>query len=285
MAKNSSKEVRMYLRIRNLCGLLGIILPWLALFSAGIANHPGNDWWWSISATYYQSPALVAVLVPACLVLISYIGYDAMDNLLTTSAGIAGLGIVLFPCKVSWLETGTRVGFFQIPMEVSHTVHGICAAIFFLAIALNSIFQFTKTRKTMTERKKLRNKIYRICGYGMLVLEVVFFVVRVTNAPGFWTMILEILLLLLFGIAWLVKGEAFPFLNDTEEDLAGAEIAETAGVAVADAAEVADAAGAELVDAELADAAEVADAAGVEPADAGVGASGDAADAAGGGSR
>lgn len=34
-------------------------------------------------------------------------------------------------------------------------------------------------------------------------------------------MILEILLLLLFGFAWLVKGRTFPFLNDTEEDLKG----------------------------------------------------------------
>ena len=66
------KEKIMYLRIRNLCGLLGIILPWLALFSAGIAKpHPSNEWWWSISATYYQAPVLVGVLTPASIVLIS----------------------------------------------------------------------------------------------------------------------------------------------------------------------------------------------------------------------
>lgn len=74
-----TKEEKMYLRIRNLCGLLGMVLPWLALFSAGIADHPSSDWWWSISATYYQSPALVGVLVPASLVLMCYIGYDDVD--------------------------------------------------------------------------------------------------------------------------------------------------------------------------------------------------------------
>ena len=31
-------------------------------------------------------------------------------------------------------------------------------------------------------------------------------------------MILEVVLLMLFGFAWLVKGEAFPFLNDKEEE-------------------------------------------------------------------
>ena len=230
MAKNSTKEVRMSLRIRNLCGLLGIILPGLALFSASIAAHPGEDWWWSLSATYYQSPALVGVLVPACIVLISYIGYDLVDNLLTSAAGIMGLGIVLFPCKVSWIADGTPVGFFQIPVEISHYIHAGCAALFFLAIAFNSIFQFTRSNKTMTDRKKLRNKIYRICGYGMLAVEVIFFLSRVIPAaPRYLAMILEIVLLLLFGIAWLVKGQAFPFLNDVEEDTSAASSEPDAG--------------------------------------------------------
>ena len=217
MAANTTKEGRMYLRIRNLCGLLGVILPWLALFSAGIADHPSSEWWWSISATYYQSPALVGVLVPAAIVLISYIGYDNVDNFITSLSGTFGLGIVLFPCKVSWIPDGTPVGFFQLPIETSNIIHTVCAALFFLTIAINSICQFTKSGPVMTDRKRIRNRIYRICGYGMLVLELAFVVVRLLGAPGYVVMILEILLLHLFGFAWLVKGEAFPFLNDKEE--------------------------------------------------------------------
>ena len=221
MAKYSTKEGRMYLRIRNLCGILGVSLPWLALFSSGIAEHPGNDWWWSISATYYQSPALVGVLVPAALVLISYIGYDNTDNFLTSLAGIFGLGIVLFPCKVSWIPDGTPVGFFQMPVEMSHIVHVVCAGLFFLTIAVNSIFQFTKSGAEMTDRKIIRNRIYRICGFGMIAVEAVFLYTYVTKAPGYIAMILEIILLNLFGFAWLVKGGAFPFLNDKEEEKPG----------------------------------------------------------------
>ena len=217
MAANTTKEGRMYLRIRNLCGLLGVILPWLALFSAGIADHPSSEWWWSISATYYQSPALVGVLVPAAIVLISYIGYDNVDNFITSLSGTFGLGIVLFPCKVSWIPDGTPVGFFQLPIETSNIIHTVCAALFFLTIAINSICQFTKSGPVMTDRKRIRNRIYRICGYGMLVLELAFVVMRLLGAPGYVVMILEILLLHLFGFAWLVKGEAFPFLNDKEE--------------------------------------------------------------------
>ena len=43
-----SKERKMYIRIRNVCGLLGVVLPWLALFSAGLTHHPRPEWWWSI---------------------------------------------------------------------------------------------------------------------------------------------------------------------------------------------------------------------------------------------
>ena len=219
MGEIINKEKKMYLRIRNLCGLLGIILPWLALFSAGIADHPSEDWWWSLSATYYLSPALGGVLVPACIVLISYIGYYSLDNFITSLAGTFGLGIVLFPCKVSWIAEGTPVGFFQIPVEVSHIVHVICSALFFFTIAMNSIFQFTRTKGDVTDRKRVRNIIYRVCGSGMLVLLAVLAIMRLLKAPGYFAMIIEIVLLLLFGIAWLVKGEAFPFLNDKKNNL------------------------------------------------------------------
>ena len=169
-----TKEKKMYLRIRNLCGILGIVLPWLALLSAGIADHPSKEWWWSISATYYQSPALVGVLIPACLVLITYVGYDKLDNIITTLSGIFGLGIVLFPCKVHWIEAGTHVGFFQLPIQTSNILHTACAALFFLLLAYNSAFLFTKTGGEMTERKKIRNKIYKFCGWGMIIVELCF---------------------------------------------------------------------------------------------------------------
>ncbi len=218
MPTNKTKEEKMYLRIRNVCGLLGIILPWLALFSAGIARpHPGNEWWWSISATYYQSPAMVGVLVPACIVLISYIGYDKWDNWITTLSGIFGLCIVLFPCNVNWIENGTPVGFFQVPIHISHIIHTVSAALFFILIACNSIFLFTLSNGNITPRKRIRNIIYRVCGIGMLAMELAFAVIMLCGAPQYLIMIVEIVLLHLFGISWLVKGEAFPFLNDTED--------------------------------------------------------------------
>ena len=217
MVEQYKKERKMYMRVRNLCGILGVVLPWLALFSAGVAEHPSTEWWWSISATYYQSPALVGVLCPASLVLISYIGYNSLDNWITTLSGIFGLGVVLFPCRVSWIPDGTPVGFFQIPIEISTHLHTVCASLFFLLIAFNSFFLFTKSGGEITDRKRIRNRIYRICGAGMLFIELVFALLTLFDAPGYCVMIVEIILLHLFGFAWLTKGEAFPCFNDVEQ--------------------------------------------------------------------
>ena len=217
MAQKSTKEVKMYLRIRNLCGLLGILLPWIALFSAGIKLDKPDGWWWSISATYYQSDALVGVLVPACIVLMSYIGYDRVDNFITTLTGLFGLGIVLFPCKVDWIADGSTVGFFQLPIEFSQKIHTACAVLFFLCAAINTLCQFTRHGATMTPQKKVRNVIYRICGWGMIGLLVLLIALVLLKAPGWVVMVSEILLLHLFGFAWVVKGEFFPFLNDKDD--------------------------------------------------------------------
>lgn len=209
---------RSYRKIRNQCGILGMLLPWFALFSAGIAQHPGPDWWWSISATYYQSPALVAVLVPACLVLFNYIGYDPLDRIITNLSALFGLGIVLFPCKVGWIPDGTPVGFFQLPIQISNCFHLACAGLFFFLIAFNSLFLFTKSKEGVepTPQKLVRNRIYRICGITTLILLALMGPAILGIIPCYFQMIFEILLLTVFGFAWLVKGDFFPCLRDKE---------------------------------------------------------------------
>lgn len=219
MSTKPSNAKKSYMQIRNQCGLLAVLLPWLALFSSGIAAHPGPDWWWSISATYYLSPALVAVMTPACLILFNYIGYDWLDNLVTDLSALFGLGLVLFPCKVSWIPDGTKVGFFQLPVEYSHIIHVISSAIFFLLLAINFIFLFTKSKEGVvpTPKKLIRNTIYRVCGWGILATESLFVLTSTGLLPKYLHMPIEILLLSFFGFGWLVKGEFFKSLNDAPE--------------------------------------------------------------------
>lgn len=202
-------------RIRNYAGLLGGLLPWLALFSAwlygkmtgGLTHGFWSDL--SISATYYCSPALVGVLTSASIVLMCYDGYETIDNVVTTLSGVFGLMIVLFPCNCS-LST-EYVGFFQLPRKISSIIHCTSAVIFFCLLAYNSLFLFTKTRGQKTLQKEMRNFVYRVCGIGMLCAMILMPLPVKFPAKTWWV---EMIALTFFSVSWLTKGGAFKFLND-----------------------------------------------------------------------
>lgn len=201
-------------RIRNICGLLGGLLPFIAIFSVLLIKDRPAHSLYSISATYYLSPALAGVLCAASIVLMCYDGYSKLDSVITTITGVFGIGIVLFPCTVGWHSATDLVGFFQVPMSISNKIHCTCAAIFFCLLAFNSYFLFTKTDDFMevTENKKKRNIVYRVCAIGMLVF-MIFQVISVSVSwlPGYCTMINEIALLFFFAVSWLTKGNALFF--------------------------------------------------------------------------
>lgn len=201
-------------RIRNLAGFLGMILPWISLIGAIIVSKttgvPAEFWpTLSISATYYICPALTGILTAASVVLMCYDGYSLRDNIVTTISGIFGIMIVLFPCACT--VSGELVGFFQLPVAISNTIHCASACAFFILLSINSLFLFTLGEKEPTKQKKIRNIIYRVCGIGMLcalilmVLPVSFFAK---------TFVVEAIALTFFGISWLVKGQVFGILKD-----------------------------------------------------------------------
>ena len=203
-------------RIRNFAGFLGMILPWIALTGAVIyakaqPTKIPDDFWetLSISATYYLTPALAGILTTAAVVLICYKGYDWRDELVTTISGIFGLMIVIFPCDCS-AASSNIVGFFQLPIAISNVIHLASAVIFFILLAINSLFLFT-LGESDTKQKRIRNIIYKVCGIGMfctlflLVLPIQF------SAKIF---IVEAIALTFFGVSWLVKGQIFGLLKD-----------------------------------------------------------------------
>lgn len=201
-------------RIRNLAGFLGMILPWISLIGAIIVSNttgvPAEFWpTLSISATYYICPALTGILTAASVVLMCYDGYSLRDNIVTTISGVFGIMIVLFPCACT--VSGEMVGFFQLPVAISNTIHCASACAFFILLSINSLFLFTLGEKEPTKQKKIRNIIYRVCGVGMIcalilmVLPVSFFAK---------TFVVEAIALTFFGISWLVKGQVFGILKD-----------------------------------------------------------------------
>ena len=146
------------------------------------------------------------ILGSAAFLLISYKGYERIDDVILTCSGIAALMICLFPCSIS--EAGLKVGTFMIDKEISNIIHSIAAVIFFALLAYNSFFLFTKSSGEMTKRKKIRNIIYRVCGIGMvasfLILLLPPFRIKV------WLM--ETIALFFFGVSFLTKADTYPWL-------------------------------------------------------------------------
>lgn len=148
-------------RLRVLLGILATMLPIIVAVLYGFIPP-------SISATYYTATCItpfMIILGASSILLMSYKGYTRLDDIILTIAGIMGLCICLFPCYTSSV---VLVGTFQIPAHISDIIHCIAAGIFFLLLAFNSFFLFTKGSGEPTRNKKIRNIIYRVCGIGML---------------------------------------------------------------------------------------------------------------------
>ena len=198
------EKVRSSLLHRNVLGLLGMLLPFISMFSGLFVRNKVPGWWWSISATYYISPALSIILGACAIFLICYRSYDTIDTVINIISGIFAMGVVLFPCKGPY--DYPYVGFFQLPVDVSNVIHSICALLLFVFLSYNIGWLFTRGSNVK------KNKIYKFCSYAMIVILSIFLLLKILEfcglpIPGWIVMIAEALLLLFFGFAWLVKGQ------------------------------------------------------------------------------
>ena len=200
------------IRLRLILGVLAILLPIIVSVLALVFGFLGTrlipD---SISSTYYFDPCItpfMIILGAASILLISYQGYDSLDDIICTLAGIFGFCICLFPCYANNVEL---VGTFQLPVIISNWLHCISAIVFFILLAYNSFFLFTKSSGEMTRNKRIRNIIYRVCGIGMVASFILLIPGNIYSIYGM-TWIVELIALFLFGISWLTKCDIFPFL-------------------------------------------------------------------------
>lgn len=199
-------------RMRIMIGLLGMFLPWLvALITL--------SWPQSISITYYSLFAVgvfMVVLGSAGILLVNYKGYSLIDDISATIAGIFGILICLFP--MTYLpQPSLKTGILHLPSDISNIFHCISAFGFFGTLAFMSFFLFTKSKGEMTREKKIKNIIYRVCGVGMIASFLLMLLNFFDWAPYNLTWIVEAIALFFFGLSWIVKSDAIPFLQDNRK--------------------------------------------------------------------
>ncbi|GAC1565849.1 MAG: hypothetical protein NVS2B2_37420 [Ktedonobacteraceae bacterium] len=160
----------------------------------------------SISAYYYSvmRNIFVGSLWATAIFLICY-RYERLDDIASTVAGGAAIGVSLFPTPPDVNATQQ-----QMMLGWWHVSFALC---FFSLLAFFALYLFRKTdQQDPTPRKQLRNKVYLFC--GLVLVACLALLVLVSFLPGnlwlqplhpiFW---LEALAILAFGFAWFVKGE------------------------------------------------------------------------------
>ena len=200
-----------YLALRRLIGILGIALPVIVVTGGFIEN--GFVIQGSISGYYYTNMRdfFIGLLCVVSLFLISYKGYERIDDIVGNMSGVFALGMMIFPTSM-FSEKIVKVGLFLIDDNISEYIHLTFGALFFLSLSFNSIFLFTRRDPgILSKEKRHRNIIYRICGVVMILAIVciiiyMFFLRDTIISKMNPVLILESIALIAFGISWLVKG-------------------------------------------------------------------------------
>jgi hypothetical protein len=208
--KNQSLIIS-YLTMRRFIGVLGIALPIIVVLGGFIQN--GFVILDSISNYYYTNMRdfFVGILCGVSLFLISYTGYEKIDNIVGNISGIFAFGIIIFPVSM-YCGKDVRIGMFLLNDTISGYIHLIFSALFFISLSFNSLFLFTKHAPgPISKEKRHRNVIYRLCGIVMILS--MFCIVTYTaffKNTLLWkvhpVLILESIALFAFGISWIVKG-------------------------------------------------------------------------------
>lgn len=220
--KSDNTLIISYLTLRRSIGWLGVLLPFFLMFYCFTVCRCSivQD---SISQYYhtFSGDMFVGILCAIAVFLFSYNGYETKDSVVCKMAALFAIGVIAFPTLPESASNCFNPSTLLFPF--SQTMHLIFAALFFLTLAGISIFLFTMTDQSkMTQRKKVRNRIYYICGIIMIIclaLIAIYWLFiqkkypEVENLrPVFW---LETIALIAFGVSWLTKGEMI--YRDVEE--------------------------------------------------------------------
>lgn len=204
-------------RHRQVIGYLGLALPIMLVQLVRLRpNAPSDQWMGNSISAYYWTGAVslfVGVLAALSLYLITYRGYAndsyKWDRLIAVVAGVAAAMVAIFP-------TAPPTGAAALPWWADwiSKAHAVAAIVLFSMFAVFSLWLFRKTaaNEQPTPAKKWRNRVYLLCGVGIVVSMVWAYSAGQSGGSIFWP---ESFALIFFASSWLVKGHALRSIRST----------------------------------------------------------------------
>ncbi len=193
--------------IKMIVGLIALSLATLtSLFSATEIT--------SISASYHEGGwarnIFVGFLFAIAAFLMAYNGRSRPEMILSKIAGIAAIGIAMFPCGCGGHE------------EIIKNVHGISAAVMFGILVVFCYFFYKRASDKGHIQARIRAMAYAACGIAILLSILVIALdhliggsisLRIPRLVFYG----EAVGLIAFGIAWLLASLTLPVITKTGE--------------------------------------------------------------------
>lgn len=202
--------LKAWLSTRLAVGVLGLVMPVILLLGNAWMATTGDTVRGSLSAHYHSSgvrDVFVATMVVTGGFLITYRVFEkSWENALTVLAGLAGIGVALFP---TWRDDRPKQSLtdwqLKLTEPVSARIHLVCAVTFIVALAVVSlIFARRDVEESLTHRYR---GWYLAIGWAMLATVGVGLVLKAAGVtPQYGLLVAEIICTWLFGTAWLLKG-------------------------------------------------------------------------------
>jgi hypothetical protein len=222
--KNQLNFVVSYMNLRRFIGFAGVLLPWVLVVGSHYFGQE-KSFQPSISDFYYTEIGEVFVFVMVILgtFLFTYKGQFRWENILSSIAGFCAVLVAFFPTAATHKTQESSCHFLhtkvpQLPIG-SIEFHLIFAGLFFIVLAIVSIFFFTKADNPnvkdlrLIRQKKRRNILYVICGIVMIVsiatIAVHFIMNPEVNPDSRFVFCGETIAVTAFGVSWLTKGHTF----------------------------------------------------------------------------
>jgi Mn2+/Fe2+ NRAMP family transporter len=184
-------------------------LPIILFFGAWIIF--GTKLQSSISAYYHTKlgDVLVGSLFAFGVFLFSYKGWDK-DYIFARFGCVFAIGVALFPTNAK----GADFTFVTL-------LHFVFTLAFFVTLIYFCLKLFVKSdqEKPYKRKKRRRNKIYRVCGWVMIICMVGIAINFIIPGADEWlggslVFFMETFAIWAFGISWFTKGETLKYLRD-----------------------------------------------------------------------
>lgn len=180
-----------------------------------------------ISAAYHRhntaSDIFVGFLFAIAAFLFAYNGQSRKEMILSKVAGVASLGVALFPCACANQSAGTV---YTQPLPFVHA--GSAAIMFFILAIFCNIFRCRAIAKGHP-RARFRSVIYTVCGLTIVAAIILMGIDGLSatfseSGPGFFSKKVpwfifggESVGLIAFGLSWLTASRMLPVITNQQE--------------------------------------------------------------------